>query len=160
MFACARARSVYSLRGVRVRAFVCFDARARTGWWMQVPCCWVCNRMKGQMNVRDFVLTCSTIATGKTCQTTETDKSKGSSYASYRYRAKTRGFVFSIDRTTFNRMTTLSKCLYCARQGSSSQPLGLDRHDNRRGYEQNNVVCYGTLSSSPPSTGLCCPLSL
>jgi hypothetical protein len=78
-------------------------------------------------------------------------------YSNYRYGATRRGYTWSLSHSEFAELTKLD-CHYCGappeqtfvgRRGhTDGQPYiynGVDRVDNERGYEMNNVIpCCGT----------------
>ena len=58
-------------------------------------------------------------------------------WKTYRYRAKKNLMRFTLPRRLFDDLVT-DVCFYCLSPGS---PLnGIDRVDNTKGYEENNVV--------------------
>ena len=58
-------------------------------------------------------------------------------WAKYKHSAKSRNIVFSLERLHLNDLVT-DNCYYCL---ASTDPVnGIDRVDNSRGYEEDNVV--------------------
>lgn len=98
-----------------------------------VPCCSVCNGMKLDLGVGEFLEHCKriTVYRGGGCGVEVGDRHR--QYAMYKYRARLKGRPFFIEYPTF--LDLVSKpCHYCG--GVST---GLDRVDNSEGYVISNV---------------------
>lgn len=57
-------------------------------------------------------------------------------YSSYKGSCKERGWVFPLSISEFVGITSRT-CYYC---GDAHWPMGIDRVDNERGYESDNIV--------------------
>lgn len=63
--------------------------------------------------------------------------SLGRMWTAYRKRSRVNGQVFSLPRTLFDDLVT-DVCFYCA--AAPAPTNGIDRVNNSRGYEEDNVV--------------------
>lgn len=113
-----------------------------------VPCCSECNNMKRCLDPRSFMERCADVAFAQEHQQESVlhpDAWTGSESASpfyvYRAMASTRGRAFLLTRERFEQIVE-QPCTYCR---TTSRTRGVDRVDNARGYELDNVVaaCSG-----------------
>ena len=63
------------------------------------------------------------------------DRVANKSFTNYRYRARKRGYEFSLTRTEFLKIINQS-CYWCGFSGK----VGVDRLDNKKGYTTENSV--------------------
>lgn len=111
-----------------------------------VPCCEICNFMKGDESPNTFIhhtehiLTHLGIVPGRRFETKDTKKV---SFARYKQRAEKKKLVFDFTEETF-KQEIMKDCYLCGKQNSENHCNGLDRVDNKKGYVVENVrACCG-----------------
>lgn len=111
-----------------------------------VPCCEVCNFMKGDESPNTFIhhtehiLTHLGIVPGRRFETKNTIKV---SFARYKQRAEKKKLDFVFTEETFEQEIQ-KDCYLCGKQNSDNHCNGLDRVDNKKGYVLDNVrTCCG-----------------
>lgn len=120
-----------------------------------VPCCGMCNFMKGELNVYDFFQQCINVASNFKHFFTQLNSAWVAtnenilvpvygepttpvSLAEYKYRAKKHGIEFSISDELFYELLE-SDCYYCGRTSDPNHLNGIDRLDSNCGYTDANV---------------------
>jgi len=111
-----------------------------------LPCCEICNFMKGDESPNTFIhhtehiLTHLGIVPGRRFETKNTKKV---SFARYKQRAEKKKLDFVFTEETFEQEIR-KDCYLCGKQNSDNHCNGLDRVDNKRGYVLDNVrSCCG-----------------
>jgi len=111
-----------------------------------VPCCEMCNFMKGEESPNTFIhhvehiLTHQGILEGRRF---ETKNRKGCSYNDYKNRAEKKKLAFSLTQESF-KQEVVKDCYLCGKQNTDAHCNGLDRVDNTKGYTHDNVrSCCG-----------------
>ena len=61
------------------------------------------------------------------------------SFKKYKYEAKRKGFIFTIDVSFFGNLVD-KPCFYCGIKPMLGEVIGIDRIDNKKGYEKNNCL--------------------
>jgi len=113
-----------------------------------VPCCSICNYMKGELHHDIFikhvehVLTNLKIIEGKLYEGIIQDYS-GCSYNAYKKRAVARKITFEISEEEFNSIVS-NECYMCGKSNTITHNNGIDRYNNKEGYIINNCKpCCG-----------------
>ena len=96
-----------------------------------VPCCKICNSMKGGMHGDHFLAYCTYIM-NPSGESNVTFRSQTSSFSKYKSSATQRGRTFNITEEEFNEMFH-KQCSFCKLEDAR----GIDRVDNGTGYEGN-----------------------
>jgi len=111
-----------------------------------LPCCEMCNFMKGEDAPNTFIhhvehiLTHLGIVPGRRFETTDTKKV---SFARYKQRAEKKKLDFTITEEMFTQ-EIMKDCYLCGKQNTGTHHNGLDRVDNTKGYVLENVrSCCG-----------------
>jgi hypothetical protein len=110
-----------------------------------VSCCEMCNMMKGSLGPSIFVhrtehiLTHLKLIKGN-LYPNEFANVKGCKYKDYKYSALKRSINFNIDETTFYN-TVMKTCYLCGKEQNEVHKNGIDRYDNSKGYEKENIRC-------------------
>lgn len=111
-----------------------------------VPCCTMCNMMKGTHTEMDFINMCEHI-TSYNDDMYDGDyypqlfkNPKDSTYLKYKIWAEKRKKTFDISEEEFNN-EIIEDCTYCGHGNSDSTcKNGIDRMDNNIGYTSNNIT--------------------
>lgn len=112
-----------------------------------VPCCKMCNYMKGSLHKNVFLKRVEHILThqGKIQGRLHPEcfaNHKSSNCTSYKYRADKKQISFSIDEQAFKEIK--QDCYICGKQIDESHMNGIDRFDNEKGYDLENIrSCCG-----------------
>ncbi len=107
-----------------------------------VTCCGMCNMMKCDWSLDDFIRAIVNVAAHQGAGTVGAqdfafDHEYGvMSYNNYEYRARKQNKAFELSREQYTQMTQHSRCVYCNRDGR----CGIDRVDNARGYVEGNMA--------------------
>ena len=111
-----------------------------------VPCCEVCNFMKGDDSPNTFIhhtehiLTHLGIVPGRRFETKNTKKVL---FTHYKKRAEKKKLDFTLTEEIF-KQEIMKDCYLCGKQNSDNHCNGLDRFDNTKGYVVENVrACCG-----------------
>lgn len=111
--------------------------------------CSVCIKMKGCLDARTFVERCDHIfgvSQGSPPGDPDdlfADHLVGVDFGKYKQRAMKKGLSFDISRPQFQSLV-LRPCYICAKTTSKTHMNGIDRVDNSRGYEMDNIrPCCG-----------------
>lgn len=111
-----------------------------------VPCCEMCNFMKGDESPNTFIhhvehiLTHQGIVEGRRFERKNT---KGGSYNDYKKSAEKKKLEFLLTEETF-KQEIMKDCYLCGKQKMDAHCNGLDRFDNTNGYLIENVrPCCG-----------------
>lgn len=118
-----------------------------------VPACKNCNNMKNTMCKEVFVTRCMNIAKNNNLcdpiilfdirHNYNTKVSYEELYNLYRYSAKRRKKEFNLTKDEFSHITE-GNCYICKRENSKTHKNGIDRVDNKKGYEVENCkACCG-----------------
>lgn len=111
-----------------------------------LPCCQMCNFMKGSDSPNTFIhhvehiLTNQGIIQGRRFDTTNTSHV---TFAEYKKRAEEKGLEFTLTKEIFDQ-EIIKDCYLCGKSNSETHCNGLDRFDNKQGYTDDNVLsCCG-----------------
>lgn len=111
-----------------------------------VPCCEVCNFMKGNVSPNTFIhhvehiLTHLGIVSGRMFESKNTKKVL---FTDYKKRAEKKKLDFTLTEETFAQ-EIMKDCYLCGKQNTEKHRNGLDRFDNAKGYVLENVrTCCG-----------------
>lgn len=113
-----------------------------------VPCCEICNWMKGSINQEVFIkkiehiMTQSKFIDGKLYDKCF-NNSKSTNYKHYALNAARRKIEFNLDKKTFLYLIH-HNCYLCGKKTDDEHQNGIDRVDNNKGYILENVQpCCG-----------------
>lgn len=104
-----------------------------------VPCCKMCNFMKGCLDVDIFIrrvehiLTHLGIVKGRLFPGDFPD-CHAERFGRYKYRAKGKGLCFELTQLNYEYYTMVSECYLCGKRSSLFHKNGIDRFDNSCGY--------------------------
>jgi hypothetical protein len=111
-----------------------------------LPCCQMCNFMKGSDSPNTFIhhvehiLTHQDIIQGRRFDTKDTRRV---SFSEYKNRAEKKEREFTLTEEMFEQ-EVMKDCYLCGKSNSDTHCNGLDRFDNEQGYTDENVVsCCG-----------------
>jgi len=114
-----------------------------------VPCCEICNWMKGSLNQEVFVKRIEHIMTKNKFIKSELKKEyfydykTSKNYKSYKISATKRNIYIDIDKKTFLYLIN-HDCYLCGKKTDDEHQNGIDRVDNNKGYILENVQpCCG-----------------
>lgn len=101
-------------------------------------CCKICNIMKYDYTLEDFIKFCRNIIDNFGNNELSRIKMKHQPYNKYKYDAKTRGKEFTITKDEFYKKLKYN-CYYCNSTNLTDQ-IGLDRINSDIGYVSGNIV--------------------
>ena len=107
-----------------------------------VPCCHMCNMMKGQVDPMTFVERCAHISkvNGGKGQLTEHWSNVGKkTYVKYKNQALKKGHNFELTKEEFENLRALN-CKYCIRSATTDHHNGIDRVESNIGYILSNCI--------------------
>lgn len=111
-----------------------------------LPCCQMCNFMKGSVPPNTFIhhvehiLTHQDIIQGRRFETKDTRRV---SFSEYKNRAEQKAREFTLTEEIFEQ-EIMKDCYLCGKSNSETHCNGLDRFDNAQGYTDDNVLsCCG-----------------
>lgn len=113
-----------------------------------VSSCTMCNYMKGCLDPITFMKRCEHILTYQNIINGELNyglfpNHKSGNFNMYQKRAKIRDLPFTITQNDFCRIKR-NRCYFCGKFENKSHNNGIDRVDNSRGYEKDNIqACCG-----------------
>jgi hypothetical protein len=114
-----------------------------------VPCCTMCNWMKGCLNPIIFikrvehVLTHLNMVQGQLQHLLFSDHSSSKTYNVYKYNSKQRNKVFTVTKEEFD-VVLMESCYLCGKTNTATHRNGIDRFDNKEGYITGNIrSCCG-----------------
>lgn len=105
-----------------------------------VPCCMICNYMKKNHTIDNFIKICKNISENYPCVAIFEDFTpvKHMTYNDYKTNAKGRNIKFELSTREF-LLVIGNKCHYCGNTNLNNQ-IGIDRIDSNIGYKITNVV--------------------
>ena len=133
------------------RGFQGIDRIDQTVGYIQgncVPCCKMCNYMKGSLHENMFLKRVEHIMThqGKIKGRLHPEcfaNHQSCNYISYKHRADKKQLAFLINEKVFEE-TKQNPCYICGKSIDKSHMNGIDRYDNTKGYELENIrSCCG-----------------
>lgn len=122
-----------------------------------VTCCGTCNFLKRCLDPTTFIERClhiSYVHGGMGAQYPTSWATSGcSGYGKSAWRARNKGMSFELTKADYLALTS-SACHYCCRASCDGHTNGIDRKDNARGYEVDNVVpCCGECNRMKSTLG-------
>jgi len=107
-----------------------------------VPCCHMCNMMKGEVDPLTFVERCAHVSyvnggPGKIAYFWSCVNKM--LYSQYKWSVVNRGDVFDLTKNEYEDLRA-QNCIYCHRPSNDKHFNGIDRMDSSKGYELGNCV--------------------
>jgi hypothetical protein len=109
-----------------------------------VAACKMCNRLKSDHTVQEFINHCISIKYYQTSHTPSKVRliwptKNAANYCSYAKRSSQRGLEFALSSEEFITLRT-GQCYLCGTQGSIAKQNGIDRIDANKGYTLDNCA--------------------